>query len=67
MKNSRLLTIFFIVFSGIENKEYIKMIRNQWYVVLESNEVGSAPLGVTRMGEKKWFSGAITPAKSARQ
>lgn len=31
------------------------MIRNQWYVVLESNEVGSRPVGVTRMGEKMVF------------
>lgn len=31
------------------------MIRNQWYVVLETNEVGSAPIGVTRMGEKMVF------------
>jgi phenylpropionate dioxygenase-like ring-hydroxylating dioxygenase large terminal subunit len=29
-----------------------KMIRKQWYVVLESNEVGAKPIGVTRMGEK---------------
>ncbi len=29
------------------------MIRNQWYVILESNEVGRRrPLGVTRLGEK---------------
>ncbi len=31
------------------------MIRNQWYVVTESSEVGSAPIGVTRMGEKMVF------------
>lgn len=31
------------------------MIRNQWYVVLESNEVGKRPVGVTRMGEKMVF------------
>jgi phenylpropionate dioxygenase-like ring-hydroxylating dioxygenase large terminal subunit len=31
------------------------MIRNQWYVVLESNEVGSQPVGVTRLGEKMVF------------
>ena len=31
------------------------MIRNQWYVVLESNEVGNKPVGVTRMGEKLVF------------
>ncbi len=32
------------------------MIRNQWYVVLESNEVKSRrPLGVTRLGEKLVF------------
>jgi phenylpropionate dioxygenase-like ring-hydroxylating dioxygenase large terminal subunit len=31
------------------------MIRNQWYVVLESNEVGSNPIGVTRLGEKMVF------------
>ena len=31
------------------------MIRNQWYVVLESNEVGAKPVGVTRLGEKMVF------------
>lgn len=31
------------------------MIRNQWYVVLESSEVGSRPVGVTRLGEKLVF------------
>ena len=31
------------------------MIRNQWYVVLESNEVGNRPIGVTRLGEKMVF------------
>lgn len=31
------------------------MIRNQWYVVLESNEVKDKPIGVTRMGEKLVF------------
>ena len=31
------------------------MIRNQWYVVLESNEVGNRPIGVTRLGEKLVF------------
>lgn len=31
------------------------MIRNQWYVVLESNEVKDKPVGVTRMGEKLVF------------
>ncbi|HWQ05063.1 MAG TPA: aromatic ring-hydroxylating dioxygenase subunit alpha [Longilinea sp.] len=31
------------------------MIRNQWYVVLESKEVGNRPLGVTRLGEKLVF------------
>lgn len=31
------------------------MIRNQWYVVLESNEVGDHPVGVTRLGEKMVF------------
>jgi phenylpropionate dioxygenase-like ring-hydroxylating dioxygenase large terminal subunit len=31
------------------------MIRNQWYVVLESNEVGAQPVGVTRLGEKLVF------------
>lgn len=39
----------------MENQEDIEMIRNQWYVVLESNEVGAAPIGVTRMGEKMVF------------
>lgn len=31
------------------------MIRNQWYIVLGSKEVGSRPVGVTRMGEKLVF------------
>lgn len=31
------------------------MIRNQWYVLLESDEVKSNPVGVTRMGEKMVF------------
>ena len=31
------------------------MIRNQWYVLLESEEVGKNPIGVTRMGEKMVF------------
>ena len=31
------------------------MIRNQWYVVLESTEVGKRPVGVTRLGEKMVF------------
>jgi len=31
------------------------MIRNQWYVVLESSQVGEKPVGVTRMGEKMVF------------
>ncbi|MFN2113004.1 MAG: Rieske 2Fe-2S domain-containing protein [Anaerolineales bacterium] len=31
------------------------MIRNQWYVVLESREVKGKPVGVTRMGEKLVF------------
>jgi phenylpropionate dioxygenase-like ring-hydroxylating dioxygenase large terminal subunit len=31
------------------------MIRNQWYVVLESKEVRRRPVGVTRMGEKLVF------------
>lgn len=31
------------------------MIRNQWYVVLESDEVKSRPIGVTRLGEKMVF------------
>ncbi len=31
------------------------MIPNQWYVVLESNEVKSKPVGVTRLGEKLVF------------
>jgi phenylpropionate dioxygenase-like ring-hydroxylating dioxygenase large terminal subunit len=31
------------------------MIRNQWYVLLESNEVRDRPIGVTRMGEKMVF------------
>lgn len=28
------------------------MIRNQWYVVLESDEVKAQPVGGTRLGEK---------------
>jgi phenylpropionate dioxygenase-like ring-hydroxylating dioxygenase large terminal subunit len=31
------------------------MIRNQWYVVLESSEAGKKPIGVTRLGEKMVF------------
>jgi phenylpropionate dioxygenase-like ring-hydroxylating dioxygenase large terminal subunit len=31
------------------------MIRNQWYVVLEANEVSDQPVGVTRLGEKLVF------------
>jgi FAD binding domain of DNA photolyase/Rieske [2Fe-2S] domain len=31
------------------------MVRNQWYVVLESNEVGAHPIGVTHLGEKMVF------------
>jgi phenylpropionate dioxygenase-like ring-hydroxylating dioxygenase large terminal subunit len=31
------------------------MIPNQWYVVLESQEVGKKPIGVTRLGEKLVF------------
>ncbi len=31
------------------------MIRNQWYVLLESYEVRDKPIGVTRMGEKMVF------------
>ena len=31
------------------------MIRDQWYIVLESKEVGKKPIGVTRMGEKLVF------------
>ncbi|MEN6436132.1 MAG: aromatic ring-hydroxylating dioxygenase subunit alpha [Anaerolineaceae bacterium] len=31
------------------------MIRNQWYVVLESNEVGRHPVGTTRLSEKLVF------------
>lgn len=31
------------------------MIRNQWYVVLESDEVKTTPVGVTRLGEKLVF------------
>jgi phenylpropionate dioxygenase-like ring-hydroxylating dioxygenase large terminal subunit len=31
------------------------MIPNQWYVVLESNQVGTKPIGVTRLGEKMVF------------
>jgi len=31
------------------------MIRNQWYVVLDSSQVKSKPVGVTRMGEKLVF------------
>lgn len=42
------------------------MIRDQWYVVLESNEVVKRPIGVTRMGEKLVFwrdaSGSVSCA-----
>lgn len=42
------------------------MIRNQWYVVLESEEVGNKPVGVTRLGEKLVFwrdgSGKVSAA-----
>jgi phenylpropionate dioxygenase-like ring-hydroxylating dioxygenase large terminal subunit len=31
------------------------MIPNQWYVVLDSSQVGDLPVGVTRMGEKLVF------------
>jgi len=31
------------------------MIKNQWYVVLESNEVKTKPVGVTRLSEKLVF------------
>ena len=31
------------------------MIRNQWYVVLDSSQVKSQPVGVTRLGEKLVF------------
>lgn len=31
------------------------MVRDQWYVVLESKEVTAKPVGVTRMGEKMVF------------
>ncbi|GAB4533362.1 MAG: aromatic ring-hydroxylating dioxygenase subunit alpha [Anaerolineales bacterium] len=31
------------------------MIRNQWYVVLDSKQVGQKPVGVTRLGEKMVF------------
>lgn len=36
------------------------MIRNQWYVLLESDEIKDKPVGVTRMGEKMvlWRNGA---------
>ena len=42
------------------------MIRNQWYVVMESNEVGNSPIGVIRLGEKMVFwrdqSGKVSAA-----
>ncbi|MGD1992937.1 MAG: aromatic ring-hydroxylating dioxygenase subunit alpha [Anaerolineae bacterium] len=31
------------------------MIPNQWYVVMDSSQVGARPVGVTRMGEKLVF------------
>jgi phenylpropionate dioxygenase-like ring-hydroxylating dioxygenase large terminal subunit len=31
------------------------MIRNQWYVLLDSNQVAARPIGVTRMGERLVF------------
>jgi phenylpropionate dioxygenase-like ring-hydroxylating dioxygenase large terminal subunit len=39
----------------MENKEIMAMIRNQWYVVLESKEVSDQPVGFTRLGEKMVF------------
>ncbi len=36
------------------------MIRNQWYVVLDSREVKNRPVGVTRMGEKRVFWVTVT-------
>jgi phenylpropionate dioxygenase-like ring-hydroxylating dioxygenase large terminal subunit len=39
----------------MENKEILAMIRDQWYVVLESKEVGARPIGVTRLGQKMVF------------
>jgi phenylpropionate dioxygenase-like ring-hydroxylating dioxygenase large terminal subunit len=41
--------------SRMEDKGDAAMIRNQWYVVLESKEVGNRPVGVTRMGERLVF------------
>lgn len=42
------------------------MIRDQWYILLESNEVRKQPIGVTRMGEKLVFwrdaSGSVSCA-----
>ncbi|PKN87465.1 MAG: hypothetical protein CVU46_04235 [Chloroflexi bacterium HGW-Chloroflexi-8] len=35
----------------MENKKITAMITNQWYVVFESNEVKSRPVGVTRLCE----------------
>jgi phenylpropionate dioxygenase-like ring-hydroxylating dioxygenase large terminal subunit len=45
----------FVRFSCKQNKEIVAMIRNQWYVLLESIEVGKKPVGVTRLGENLVF------------
>ena len=45
------------------------MIRNQWYVVLESDEVKARPIGITRLGEKMVFwrdqAGKVPPPRIA--
>ena len=45
------------------------MISNQWYVVLESDEVKTQPIGTTRLGEKMVFwrdsSGKVHAAATA--
>lgn len=38
-----------------ESTKELDMIQNQWYIVLESKEVGTNPLGVTRLGERLVF------------
>jgi len=47
------------------------MIRNQWYVVLETAEVGTHPIGVTRLGEKLVFwrdpAGSDHPTASSQR
>jgi hypothetical protein len=36
-----------------------KSALNQWYVVMDSDQVKARPVGVTRMGEKLVFPGLV--------